>query len=43
MQTDPSLRLRVTREPGRAERSEASRGPSRQTLRCGSGWHGEAA
>src|SRR2546428_5966674 len=44
MQRDPSLRLRVTREPGHAEHMrsaqcklrEASRRPCRETLRCGS-------
>src|SRR2546425_5280246 len=29
--------LRVTREPCHVERSEASRGPSRETLRCAQG------
>ncbi len=33
---DPSLRLRVTRECCHVERSEASREPGRETLRCGS-------
>ena len=37
MQTDPSLRLRVTRDPCHAERGEASRSPCRQTLRCAQG------
>src|SRR6266516_3819391 len=37
MQPDPSLRLRVTRERCHAARSEASRGPCRQTLRYAQG------
>jgi hypothetical protein len=33
----PFAALRVTKEPCHAERSEASRRPSRQTLRCAQG------
>jgi hypothetical protein len=48
--TDPSLRFRVTpvgssrlHHPVMLSRSEASRRPARQTLRCGSGCHCEAS